>query len=73
MDTVRKSALDDETLENMESVLREVLIAVSEGRLKVDDALGDILYLVSSIDQGEPSEIQTWTAPGALVKKITRL
>ncbi|HDS1796973.1 MULTISPECIES: hypothetical protein [Pseudomonas] len=72
MDTVRKSALDDETLENMESALREALTAVSEGQLKVGDALGDILYLITSIDHGQPSEIQTWTAPGALIRKITR-
>jgi len=72
MDTVRKSALDDETLENMESALREALTAVSEGQLKVGDALGDILYLITSIDHGQLSEIQTWTAPGALIRKITR-
>lgn len=70
---VRKSALDEETLENMESALRDALTAVSEGRLKVSDALGDILYMISSIDHGEPSEINTWTAPGALTKKITRI
>jgi hypothetical protein len=73
MDNVRKSALDDESLENMESALKEALTAVSEGRLNVDDALGDILYLIHSIDNGEPSEIKTWTAPGALTKKITRI
>jgi hypothetical protein len=73
MDTVRRSALDDETLENMESALKDALSAVRAGQLKVDDALGDILYLISSIDHGEPSEIKTWTTPGALTQKITRV
>ncbi|APQ11020.1 hypothetical protein BJP27_05730 [Pseudomonas oryzihabitans] len=71
MDTVRNSALDDETQENMESALKEALTAVSDGRLKVDDALESILYLIHSIDNREPSEIQTWTTPGALIKKFT--
>lgn len=72
MNTVRKSALDDKALENMELALKEALTAVSDGRLSVEDALGDILYLINSIDNGEASEIETWTAPGALTKKISR-
>ncbi len=43
---VRASALDEETLENMESALKYALTAVSEGRLKISDALGDILYII---------------------------
>ncbi|GAB0063327.1 hypothetical protein IBA8401_43570 [Pseudomonas syringae] len=37
VDNIRNnSALNDETLENMESALKEALTAVSEGRLNID-------------------------------------
>lgn len=69
MTTVREPVLDDKTQSSMQKALNEALIAVKVGDLSVEDALANILYLIASIDNGEPSEIATWTAPGALVRK----
>lgn len=48
----------------MEQTLREVLTAVATGSLSPEAALSGILYLIASIDNGEPNEIKTWTEGG---------
>ncbi|WP_313025574.1 hypothetical protein [Pseudomonas lopnurensis] len=63
-DTPRPAVIDDITQENMKQTLREVLKAVSTGALSPDDALSGILYLIASVDNGEPNEIKTWTDGG---------
>jgi hypothetical protein len=41
--------------------------------LNVDDAFGGHPLFDLQLDNGEPSEIKTWTAPGALTQKTTRI
>ena len=61
MSTQRKSILNATTSRQMKSTLTDVLQSVADGTLSVEQARNGLLYLITSIDNGEPNEIETWT------------
>lgn len=65
MSTQRPAIIDDETQENMERTLDEVLRGVADGSIDPVAAKSGLLYLISSIDNGEPNEIVTFTKNAA--------
>lgn len=68
MSTQRKSIISATTNSQMESTLTDVLQSVADGTLSVEQARSGLLYLIASIDNGEPSEIDTWTRSSAPYK-----
>lgn len=68
MSTERKSIISAKTNRQMEATLKDVLESVANGSLSVEKAHGGILYLIASIDNGEPSEIDAWTRNSAPYK-----
>jgi hypothetical protein len=61
MSTQRSPIMTRKTQAIMERTLEEVLTQVAAGKISPAAAKGGILYLIASIDNGEPNEIETST------------
>lgn len=61
MSTGRPAIIDDNTQENMERTLDEVLCGVADGSLDPVAAKSGLLSLIGSIDTGNQDEINTFT------------
>ncbi|WP_219096216.1 hypothetical protein [Pseudomonas sp. UMAB-40] len=61
MSTGRPAIIDDNTQENMERTLDEVLRGVADGSLDPVAAKSGLLSLIGSVDTGNQDEIKTFT------------
>lgn len=70
MSTQRPAIISRKTQEDIERTLDEVLNSVANGTIEPGDAKTGLLYLITSIDNGEPNEIATASRSSKLYKSV---